>query len=445
MRRSFVAGGIAGGALALAAAAADTRISVVVPADPPLRPAHFHWKFRSSGGRAVRTGQFACGSHWVAPAEGDDGVTLVALDGAPEWRSFLSCDADPLTERHGLLSGKNRYGNHDPSENVLASLPATFRPPAGSCVSLVAAQQRDEEQTRPGGTRQILGEVADAYCVITVMPAPPANGGADMIRPNITGARKEFLTWADFALERLPKYDFLERRSSAQWETARRRWAHAIEIFGLAAETPDARSRNELRFRTFSEGGRAFRAHLLVPDYASGTARLFNGDVLALFAAGNAIEDLKPALAAMLAYGLDLYHARYENGPAARKGWVSGAGQWMGGFLPPVLAAALLRDESKARRLQWAAVTNHGRDPAEWGPQELRQIRRGVTGVLLWGDGHPILRDGNVMGEQDWRYWADFTGSRCYDGYLGKDRDPNRGKKTAADPYGYIDGPANQP
>jgi hypothetical protein len=205
-----------------------------------------------------------------------------------------------------------------------------------------------------------------------------------------------------------------------------------------------------LRFTKFSEGGRAFRSALLIDDYASGVARDFNGDVLALFSSASTLEQKKPALAAMIAYGLDIYHARYDIGQTARKQWSCGAGQSLGQFMPAVLAAALMRDETKAHQLRKCAITNHGEDPGELGPHELRQIKRGVTGVLLWGDGHPILRPQGAktpMGEQDWRYWAELTGSKCYDSYAGdpKNSVANRGQKTAADPYGFIDGPANQP
>lgn len=423
--------------------ASDGAIRVVIPAEAPSRPAHFNWRFTSANGQAPQIGQFACGSYWVAPAAGDEGVTLVALTGNPAWTNdLLSCDADPITERHGLLSGRNHYGNYDASENILTALPRTLKPKADSCVSLVGAMQRNEAATSVGGAAAIKGEVVDAYCVVTVMPQAPKNGGSDMLRPNITGATKEFLTWDDFALERLPRHAFLTGRSAEEWDTVRRRWCHNTEIFGIAAEVKT--KRNGLQFEKFSEGGRAFRAALLVPDYGSGTARVFNGDVLALFSAENKLADAKGALAAMLAYGLDIYHARYDIGTTARKRWSSGAGQSPGEFLPPVLAAALLRDPRKGDQLRRVAITNHGDDPGEVGPQELRQITRGVTGVLLWGDGQPIIRRGNALLEQDWRYWAEITGSKCYDGYEGQG-DPNRGQKTAADPYGFIDGPANKP
>lgn len=418
-----------------------TEISVVVPASSPSRPSHFNWVFKSSAGGDVQVGQFACGSYWVAPARGDSGVTLVSLKGNPKWNDLLSCDADPVTESHGLLDGSNNYGSYNAEENIIPKLPMTFSPAADSCISLVAAMQRNEAETTKGGTKAIVGEVVDSYCVVTVMPTAPADGGVNMIRPNITGATKEFITWDDLDLNRIPTYDFLEGKDAAGWKTSQIRWRHSIEIFGLLTEMipGDAKS-----WRKFSEGGRAFRAHILIHDYAAGMTRAFNDDLLAMFSKDNTLEEKKPALAAMLAFGLDIYHARYDYEGRLRKAWCSGAGQSGGSFLPPVFLAALLKDQTKAHQLRKVAIDNHGNDRGELGPQELRQITRGVTGVLLWGDGPPYLRNGNEMVNMDWRYWADFKGSSCYDGAVNPGN-PSRGKKTAADPYGYIDGPANKP
>lgn len=417
------------------------QISVVVPAlrnAPPSRDAHFNWVFESSGGGNVQYGQFACGSYWVAPAVGDNSVKLISLTGNPAWTDYLSCDADPIVEKHGLLDGSKNYGNYDASENLLSNLPAVITPPAGSCVSLVAAMQRNEAETSGGGTAAIVGEVADAYCVITVLDAAPPNGGADMIRPNITGATKEFLTWNDFDLSRLPSYAFLSGNSSNGWENVRIKWSHSIEIFGgFSVETSPG------QWTGFSEGGRAFRAHILTHDYASGMASSFNNDVLALFSEDD-IEDKRAALAAMLAFGLDLYHARYDYGSDLRKSWTSGAGQHAGKILPVALLAALQIDQSKSHELRKVAIHNHGDDRALLGPQELRQIPRSLTGVPIWGDGYPIFRSGNNVAEADRRYWADFKGSSCYDGALGT-CNTSVGKKTAVDPYLYHDGPANKP
>jgi len=432
--------------LASFAVAADPLLlENVVPAKEPSRPAHFQWRFASANGQPPQHGTFACGSRWVAPAVGDTVVVLVSLGGKPGQNDLLSCDADPLGDRHGLLNGKNNYGTYDASENILAKLPQTLTPPTGSCISLVAAMQRNEAETSPGGCAAIKGECVDAYDVVTVLAIAPKDGGVSMIRPNITGTRKDLLTWDDFDLTRLTKRDFLAGRSDDEWQQTALRWRHSSEIFGMAIER-DTPKWGRI-FLKPSEGGRAFRSSLLIDDYAAGMARAFNGDLLALLADGPTNEAYKAALAAMLAFGLDIWHARYDYGDGPRKAWSSGAGQSLGAFLPPVLAAALLKDETKAHRLRRAAVDNHGSDPGELGPHELRQIHRGRTGVLLWGDGQPIQRtDMSKLTEQDWRYWGELTGSKCYDAYVGTGK-PNsaQGQKTAADPYGYIDGPAGQP
>lgn len=426
--------------LLLCASADAQSLGVIVEASgTPSRDAHFNWKFQSSGGGEVRMGQFACGSYWVAPADGDSGVTLLSLTGNPSWNDSVSCDADPIPESHGLLDGSNNYGSYNSAENIVPRLPLTFSPPENSCNSLVAAMQRNEAETSPGGTKSIVGEVVDAYCVVTVMPAPPANGGSDMIRPNITGASKEFLTWDDFDLSRLPTYPFITGKSAQAWQECQERWRACTEVFGgLHAEIAPG------NWKYFSEGGRAFRAHILIPDYGAGMTRAFDDDLLALFSNSNAPEQKQGALASMLSFGLDIYHARYDYGTGLRKAWLSGAGQQAGKFLPAVLLASLLKDETKAHELRKVAIYNHGQDEALIGPQELRQITRGVTGVLLWGDGTPFIRNGNNLIEEDRRYWSNSREASCYDTAIG-DCNAGAGKKTIADPYGYIDGPAEKP
>jgi len=435
-------------------------LSVVVPvlySRPDSRPSHFNWEFESSGGGDVQIGQFACGSYWVAPANGDTGVKVLSLTGKTDdsnWHDYISCDADPITENHGLMGTKTPlaadsiadgnpagpvYGSYDASENIIPNLPFTYSPGSGSCVSLVAALQRHEAETSKNGTKGILGEAVDAYCIVTILPSVPANNGSDMIRPNITGTTKEFLTWDDFDLSRLPSYSYLSGKTTQGWLDTQTRWRSSTEIFGMNTEI----STNTWKY--FSEGGRAFRAHNLISDYGSGVSRTFNDDVFTLFSNANTLAEKKVGLAAMLAYGLDIYHARYDYGTADRKAWSSGAGQWQGQFMPVVLLSALLEDDSKADELRKIAISNHGDEIADLGPVELRQISRGVTGVLLWGDGPPYHRNGNTLTDMEWRHWANMTEAHCFDSAIGGTCNIAAGKKTSGDPYGYIDGPAEKP
>mgnify|MGYP001027571174 CR=1 FL=1 len=426
-------------------------LSIVAPAisgfNPADRDAHFNWQFQSSGGGNVQIGQFACGSYWVAPANGDTGVKVLSLTGNPSWTDYISCDADPITENHGLMGTKHpapgntaaaAYGSYDSAENIIPNLPITYTPSSGSCVSLVAAIQRNETDTSAAGTSFILGEAVDAYCIITILPSVPANDGADMIRPNIVGTTKEFLTWDDFDLDRLPAYPFLSGKTTQEWEDTRIRWIHSTEVFGMLTEdTTD-------NFVKYSEGGRAYRSHLMIPNYGSGVAQVFSNDFLALLSSDNTLAEKKPALAAMIAYGLDIYHNRYNYGSQKAKAWSSGAGQSHGTFLPPVLASALLTDDDKANELRKVAITNHDDDQGLRGPHELRQATRGVTGVLLWGDNTPFVRSGNNINGEEREYWGRLVLSGCFDGSINA-CDANGGSKAVADPYGYIDGPPNTP
>jgi hypothetical protein len=223
-------------------------------------------------------------------------------------------------------------------------------------------------------------------------------------------------------------------------DTIATRWRHSIEIFGYTSPAAGANY-------GFSEGGRAFRAGNCHDEYGAGMNATLQNDILSLFSSANTIEQKKPALASILAFALDLYHARYNSANGEQIGFPSGAGQHLGKYAPLLLLAALSRDPAKALKLRDLSVQNH--HPAELlrGPQEIRQIRRGVTGMLLWGDAIPYdFGDLKSMpnGSMSRRYWAELLASRNYRGQEPYG-DPSTGNKTVADPYGYIDGPPNYP
>ncbi|MBW2528328.1 MAG: hypothetical protein JRI23_29400 [Deltaproteobacteria bacterium] len=71
-------------------------------------------------------------------------------------------------------------------------------------------------------------------------------------------------------------------------------------------------------------------------------------------------------------------------------------------------------------------------------PQELKQVQiRGAGTEPVWGDGMGTLKATTV------RYWAGVLARQCYSGAPNA-CDPNGGKKTVRDPYGFIDGPENE-
>lgn len=405
--------------------------------------AEFRWDFHSGGGSAY-CGQFANGDYWVAPKDSPS-VTITNLSG----NGKVAADANPIMEALGLLDQSGlavSYGNYTPDNNIVPRLPVTY----SDVTSLVAAKQRDEVKDSVCGTKAIIGACVDAYHVVTVLPSVPANAGADMIRPNISGKTKTFLTLDDFDFSRLPNSAVLKGTDAAGLEKIRQRWSHSTEAFGLRTYV-DGVGRGP-----YSEGGRAFRAGILYPDYGSAMAQAFNVDLMTIFSDDNTFEEKRKALAAMLAYGLDIYHARYDAPDGRIRGWVSGAGQSNGKFLPPVILAALLKDPAYANVLRTVGPNTHAANEADRGPAELRQIHtrchdydgNGCDAgevVHIWGD-EPNLSGSLFEGA----YWGSMLKSQCFDGAAPEGTWPGYekcnisfGAKTQVDPYGYIDGPPN--
>ncbi len=379
----------------------------------------FEWKF-NSGGEAASCGKFANGDYWIAPGPGKSSVEITNISSLGAGK--ISADADPVLEKIGLLDGSNKYGNYIASENIVPILPLTYT----TTTSLVAAIQRDESKEGVCGTSRIVGECVDAYNVVTVLPSIPARCGVDMLRPNISGDSKQMLHLSDFDFSLLPSLSYLSGTDPVGLERIRERWAHSIEIFGLVSASG----------KFFSEGGRAFRSHILVDDYAGGTASQWYNEMMVLLSDDNSLSEKMPAISSILTYGLDLYHAMYNTTQSRYFG--VGATQHAGKFMPVVLFASLLKDPSFADKLK--EVRNHVRDNHFSGPHELAQIQVGPNGPV-WGD---TLSYGPV--QQHGSYWGNVLASRCYDNApVGTTCNPTLGKKTQKDPYGYIDGPPNKP
>lgn len=383
----------------------------------------YNWSF-NSGGKDARCGQFANGDYWVAPADGETTVTLTGVSSSSH-PSHISADENPATEAIGLLSGVKSYGNYSAAENIISTLPKSY----SSATSIVAAIERDASREGGCGTASIVGECADSYNVLTVLDSVPLLAGAETIRPNMNGTYKELLSFSDFEFARVPKKAFLSGTDAAGLDNITRRWSHSIETLGL---NTTANSGGD----GFSEGGRAFRAHTLIDDYGAGTAAAWYNDLMILFSDAHTDQEKKRPLAAMLAYGLDLYHAIYDPPAGVTRYWGSGATQHPGKFMPAVLLAALAKDSKYANNVKTASA--HLRDHASSGPLELAQIHTGKNGPV-WGD-IPALSGAYFLGA----YWGDVMRSQCYDGATGVCT-PAIGAKTMYDPHGYIDGPPNKP
>ncbi|WP_290582377.1 hypothetical protein [Ketobacter sp.] len=383
------------------------------------RTVSFNWSFNSGGSNAF-CGQFANGDYWIAPASGKSSVTVTALTASGS--GPVALDVNPQLEAMGLLDSSDTYGNYVASENIRGKLPATY----SKAVSLVAATERNESAHGECGTKQIVGNCADVYNVVTVLTAPPKNNGAYTLRPNIDDDVKDLITFDDIDFSRLPSKSYLQGTDADGLEAIRQRWSHSTEVLSVRGYDGSL----------YSEGGRAFRASLLVPDYGGGVAKVWHDDLMKLFSSDNTLEEKKPALAAMLVYGKDLFHAMYD-GSTRTRNWGSGAGQSLGKFPTAVFFAAMMKDTFYADVLSKTSTTLLGYDDLR-GPHELDQVNIGKNGPI-WGD-YP-----DDMSETDiGAYWASALKSQCFDGATGS-CNPNVGKKTSRDPYGYIDGPPNNP
>ncbi len=400
-------------------------LSVTVTAKTPnggiAKNAVFNWSF-NSGGRNAECGQFANGDYWIAPANNQNDVTITAITTTSAGN--ISADVDPVMETIGLLDGSNNYGNYAPQENIIPNLPISYK----GINSIVAAIQRNENVEGTCGTKNIRGECVDAYNVVTILPFVPANAGRDMIRPNITGENKTLLTLNDFDFSRIPSKQYLTGTDASGYESIRQRWSHSTEIFGLLSGTDSI----------YSEGGRAFRSHILIDDYAAGVASTWISDMMIMFSDDNSLAEKQSALAAMLSYGLDLYHAVYDTPEAVTRHWYQGAGQHVGKFLPTVFLAALLTDSSYANKLKQETSNINAIYGNDYGPHELGQIHKGVNRPV-WGD-FTEYKGTYFHGA----YWNSLVKSQCYDNATGI-CNPSIGKKNQLDPYGYVDGPPNKP
>jgi hypothetical protein len=394
-------------------------ISINIQSDPingvNSQNAIFEWRFHS-GGKDAQCGQFANGDYWVAPAVGESDVTVVSITANGE----VSADVDPVMDSMGLLSGEKNYGNYNSSENIIPKLPQKF----SKVSSILAAIKRNETLTGKCGTKGILGECVDAYNVVTILNNIPPKAGDESIRPNITGETKVLLTFSDFDLSRLPAKNYLSGTDSNGLEAIRQRWSHSTEIFGLKAPA------------TFSEGGRAFRSHILIDDYGGGMATTWNSDMVTLFSSENKLEEKKPALASMISFGLDLYHGMYDIPEGVTRHWGRGATQAPGKFLPAVFMAALKIEPTYSNRLK---TVGPNLKKENYGPHELGQVIQGKD-FPVWGDFIHSYSGGRYQGA----YWGSLLKSQCFDGASGV-CNTAIGKKTQLDPYGYIDGPPNKP
>ncbi len=380
-------------------------------------------------------GLFANGDVWVAPYIPGNSVVLESVSAdyfisdretesqpkAQLYQAEVFVDENPQLESNGFLGNTNNYGSFNKQENLAWQLPISL----SKTTSLVAAVKKDESLFGNCGTSAIEGNCVDLYQVITFLDRLPENEGSRILRPSIDEDEKDLMRLDDFDFTHLPSLDYIEPITAGEVQLIRQRWSHSLENFSIKSSDG----------MVFSEGGRAYRADALIDDYAAGTAQLFYNDFFSLLSAENTLEEVLPALTAMIVYGKEIYFAIYDNRVKTRS-WGSGAGQHLGKFAPAVLFATFHRNNTYSNDLKYSTLLT-GRRGVE-APQELEQINLTPHGPV-WGDFPDVM----TMGEVN-RYWGELFKAQCYDGAAGP-CNPNRGKKTTRDPYNLIDGPPTSP
>lgn len=399
-------------------------ISVTVPKTTGTNTINGNYSYAfNSGGGDARCGQFADGSYWVAPAAGQSTVTITGITSTSH-SGLVTADTDPVLESMGLLDGSSGYGNYNADENIVPDLPISY----SGINSIVTAIQRNEATEGACGTAATEGECAHSYNILTVLSSVPENAGSTVIRPNATGETKVMYTWDNFDLTKIPSLSYLIGTNSAGLTAATERWRHNTEIFGM--KTADSTA-------GYSEGGRAFRASAIIDDYGAGMARTFYSDVAYMFSDDHTIDAKKPVLAAMLAYGHDLYRSVFNPPSGKDRFWGQGATQSAGKFPPVALFGALLDDATVRANLagESSHLTEYG-----WthGPHELGQIQWGTASKPLWGD----AKYSSVINDRS-SYWGALFKRKYYDTAEGTGVEPSN--REGYDPHGYIDGPPGKP
>ncbi len=392
-------------------------VKVVVNGDSTekSRQLTFTWAFDSNGAQA-RCGQFANGDYWVAPAENENRVSIHSVTSTGAGKVYV--DENPTLDAIGILD--KDYGNLDPNQNILTSLPYHIDGDS----SLLAGAQR----ILSCGTKGIRDGCVDAYNTLTILSEVPPLAGSETLRPAISRIEKDLLSWDDFDLTRLPAKDYFSGTNKEGFEEIRKRWTHHTEILSMMT----------LAGKRFSEGGRAFRADLVTDDYAATVAQSWHSNLVKLMSANNTLEEKKPALAAILTYGKDIYSITYDNEGEQVGAYGSGAGQSLGRFPAAVFFASMAKNNHYADVLSKASQTQASTTSNDMpGIHELDQINVGPNGPV-WGDHNKF----NVLDVG--RYWGEMLAYNAYNGApLGDGI--IRGKKTFRDPHGYIDGPGAFP
>jgi len=359
----------------------------------------FNYSFNSNGGVA-RCGRHADGTWWVAPANSGTKVTLTEIGSN---LSKIKAQHNPDPAARGFLDNTEDYGFYDGSKNIIANLPINYPLNNDATTSIFSAIQRTNNDC---GTPAINKECVDYADFLTIYNSPPPNGGKNTIRPTLFGNNKQIYTWADFDRSRIPSL------AGADWDYNN---GEVLELISKWTATTEGFSipvcdNNRLNCMFASEGGRAFRSHAVIDDYAAGGLQ---NRVLSylLSNTSNVLNDVEDSalLAAVIAYGIDII-TLIGNPPSVEEySFSSGAGQFMNAANFSYFTASL----SQRDGFLWNTMAVEVRSWLDTGlyaaPQEIQQIYDSGHGAL-WGDNKPDSDDFDRR-----RYWTELMNGMAHD------------------------------
>ena len=359
----------------------------------------FTYSFNSNGA-AARCGRHADGTWWIAPASGQAKVELSAI--TSNFAGSVKAQANPDPAARGFLNNAENYRFYDGSKNIIPSLPTQYPLNNDFVTSIFSAIQR----SNLCGTSAIHNECIEFANFLTVYNSPPVSGGKNTIRPTLFGTNKRIYTWDDFDRSRIPSI------SGADWNYDKddvlsliSKWTATTEGFSIPVC-----DNNRTNCSHVSEGGRAFRSHAVIDDYASGGLQ---NRVLSylLGSSSDVINDAEDAalLAAVIAYGVDII-TLLGNPPSSEKYmFSSGAGQFMNAANFSYFAAALSQRDGFLWNTMAVEVRSWLDSPIFTAPQEIQQIYDAGDGPL-WGDANPGFDDFARR-----RYWTELKSGMAHD------------------------------
>ncbi|MEX0887439.1 MAG: hypothetical protein WD009_13470 [Phycisphaeraceae bacterium] len=324
---------------------------------------------------AHEVGMFANGDYWVVGP-----VTITRI--TPEFDGEVNgWEVNPRVEgRQGFTgSGAGRTRPEHFDADLVPELPYTAQP-GESIVKAIGGEDA------PGNDREVALRTA---AVLTVLDAPPPDGGAGMFRPPYVGDDKPMYRIEDLRTDLLPSWPHVPLAQSdvtLEWVEKQFQRVQLDHKSGLL--------------------GRGLHPFENIPDYGGDIGRR-NGDAVLRLMLDDPIEERMPALIAYVQYGIDLYHM-YLDGHR----WGSGGGHRPGQKIALVFAAVMLGDEQM------------------------------IADVTAMADEQFLSEDANVYYSEH----ADDGRGKVLFGVPGNERqywtyiEEGRGNRSIRDPYGYIDG-----